>query len=411
MLDGYKILTVTHRKTPLQSIGRFAISNKNESELRERLEQLKHTFGFEELFYAATCNRVMYCFYTSTPSAPSFIEAFFQVINPQLSARAIRRNVLQVQGKDAAEHLFKAAASIDSLVVGEREILRQLREAYARCHSWRLAGDNIRILMDAAVVAAKKVYSTTRLGEKSVSVVSLAIKELLKTNLPKSARILMVGAGQTNMLVAKFLNKYGYHQVSVFNRTLKNSQHLAGMLDGKAYKLSQLDSFTEGFDCLIVCTGATHAIVNKELYAHLLGNDEGRKVVIDLSVPNNVAKEVTERFDVHYIEVECLRALAQENLTFREHEVQLASKLLKQHLADFEITARQRHVERALYKIPGEVKAIRQRAMNEVFKKEIETLDEATLSLLNRMMTYMEKKCTGIPMKTAKEALTVSSLY
>jgi glutamyl-tRNA reductase len=407
MLDGYKILTVTHRKTPLQSIGRFVITNKDEAELRERLEHLKQSFGLDELFYTATCNRVVYCFYTKAPLNSSFTEAFFQAVNPELSAQAIRQHVLSIEGKDAAGHLFKMAASIDSLVVGEREILRQLREAYARCQSWGLTGDHIRILMDEAVVAAKEVYSTTRLGEKSVSVVSLAIKELLKTNLPKSARILMVGAGQTNMLVAKFLNKYGYHRVSVFNRTLENSQHLAAMLDGKAYTLSQLESFTEGFDCLIVCTGATRAIVNKELYAHILGNDNGRKVVIDLSVPNNVAKEVAEQFDVHYIEVECLRALAKENLSFREHEVKHVTALLEQRLAGFEMTARQRQVERALHKIPGEVKAVRQRAMNEVFNKEIETLDESTLSLLDRMMTYMEKKCTGIPMKVAKEALTL----
>jgi glutamyl-tRNA reductase len=179
------------------------------------------------------------------------------------------------------------------------------------------------------------------------------------------------------------------------------------MLNGKAYKLSQLEYFDEGFDCLIVCTGATQAIVIKELYTQLLGNDTGRKVVIDLSVPNNVAKEVVEQFDVHYIEIEGLRALAKENLSFREHEVQNATELLDQHLADFEMTVRQRQVERALHKIPSEVKAVRQRAMNEVFKKEIETLDEATLSLLDRMMTYMERKCTGIPMKVAKEALTL----
>ncbi len=407
MLDGYKILTVTHRKTPLQSIGSFVISNNNEAELREKLIQLKQSFGLDELFYTATCNRVVYCFCNNSPLSDSFPEDFFHAVNPDLSARIIRQNVISIDGKDAADHLFKVAASIDSLVVGEREILRQLREGYTRCQSWGLTGDSIRILMDAVVVAAKEVYSTTRLGEKSVSVVSLAIKELLKSNMPKSARILMVGAGQTNILVAKFLNKYGFHNVSVFNRTLENSQHLAAMLGGKAYKLSQLESFGEGFDCLIVCTGATQSIVNKELYAQLLGSDNGRKVVIDLSVPNNVSKEVTEQFDVQYIEVECLRALAKENLSFREHEVHNAIKLLDQHLSDFELTSRQRQVERALHKIPGEVKAVRQRAMNEVFKKEIEHLDEATLILLDRMMTYMERKCTGIPMKVAKEALTL----
>ncbi|MFQ5448428.1 MAG: glutamyl-tRNA reductase, partial [Saprospiraceae bacterium] len=136
MLDGYKILTVTHRKTPLQSIGRFVIANKDESELRQRLEQLKHQFQLDELCYTATCNRVVYCFHSKAPFDSSFTEKFFQFVNPELSAQTIQQHVLAFEGKDAADHLFKVAASIDSLVVGEREILRQLREAYARCQYW-----------------------------------------------------------------------------------------------------------------------------------------------------------------------------------------------------------------------------------------------------------------------------------
>ncbi len=99
--------------------------------------------------------------------------------------------------------------------------------------------------------------------------------------------------------------------------------------------------------------------------------------------------------------------MAQVNLSFREQEVTVAIELLETHLEEFETTARNRRIERALHRIPGEVTAVKERALNEVFKKEVEVLDESTRQLLERMMTYMEKKCTGIPMKVAKEALTV----
>ncbi len=407
MLDSYKILTITHRQTPLQSIGKFIIAHENEAALRSRLEELKSDFGVDEMLYLATCNRVMFLFNREKSLSPAFIQQFFQAVNPQLSADFIEKHVVAYEGKAAVDHLFKVTASIDSLVVGEREILRQLREAYDRCLNWNLTGDNIRIIMQAAVVAAKEVYAQTRLGEKSVSVVSLAVKELLKTKLPKNARILMIGAGQTNMLVSKFLAKYGFTNVSVFNRTFEKAEQLARMTGGSAYKFNELESYQQGFDCLIACTGATQAVVDKKLYSSLLAGETSRKVVIDLSVPNNVCKEVVEDFDVHFIEVEGLRALAQVNLSFREQEVTVAIELLETHLEEFETTARNRRIERALHRIPGEVTAVKERALNEVFKKEVEVLDESTRQLLERMMTYMEKKCTGIPMKVAKEALTV----
>jgi glutamyl-tRNA reductase len=407
MLDSYKILTITHRETPLQSIGKFVIAHENEGALQARLEALKAEFGVDEMLYLATCNRVLFLLHTEKALDKSFVQKFFQAVNPELSNSIIEKYVTRFEGKNAADHLLKVASSIDSLVVGEREILRQLREAYDRCLGWNLTGDNIRILLQAAVAAAKEVYDQTRLGERSVSVVSLAVKELLKTKLPKNARILMIGAGQTNMLVTKFLAKYGFNNVSVFNRTLEKAQQVAAMTSGKAYSFNELENYGEGFDCLIVCTGATQAVVDKTLYAKLLAGETTHKVVIDLSVPNNVCREVTRDFDVHFIEVEGLRALAQENLSFREQEVTVAVQMLEQHLEEFEITARNRRIERALHRIPTEVTAVKERALNEVFKKEVEVLDDSTRQLLERMMTYMEKKCTGIPMKVAREALTV----
>ena len=151
---------------------------------------------------------------------------------------------------------------MNSLVIGEREILRQLREAYDQSVAWKLTGDDIRLAMRAAVETAKAVYSNTRIGEKPVSVVSLAIQKLLAAKTPKEARILLIGAGQTNKLVTKFLHKHSFSNVVVFNRTLEKAEGLANMVDGKAYTLDHLQEYQGGFDCMIVCTGATKALVD-----------------------------------------------------------------------------------------------------------------------------------------------------
>jgi glutamyl-tRNA reductase len=117
-----------------------------------------------------------------------------------------------VQGEVAVSHLFNVASSVDSLVVGERQILSQLREAYEFARSQGLCGDAMRLLMDQAVLTSKEVFSTTRIGEKPVSVASLAVLKLLRYALRPDARILLIGAGQTNSIVAKILHSNAFTQ-------------------------------------------------------------------------------------------------------------------------------------------------------------------------------------------------------
>jgi glutamyl-tRNA reductase len=306
---------------------------------------------------------------------------------------------------DALSHLYSVAGSIDSLVVGEHQILGQLREAYDRNLEWGLTGDNIRLAVQNAILAAKGVYSNTRIGDKPVSIVSLAIQQMLRAHVHKDDRVLIVGAGQTNQLVGKFLLKHEFTDVRVFNRTLLKAQELAANLNGAAFPLDRLPEHRGGFDCLIVCTGSTEPIVDASLYEKLLNGESGRKVVIDLSIPHNVDPEVSEKFDVQYIEIEGLRILAKENLAFREQEVSRAKHLLDNYLQEFPTIHKQRQLEIALRSLPTEIKAVKSRALNDVFRKEVETLDDHTRDLVERMLAYMEKKCIGIPMKAAREAL------
>ncbi|MCB0567523.1 MAG: glutamyl-tRNA reductase [Phaeodactylibacter sp.] len=408
MLANYKILTVTHKSTNLKSIGDFVIKAADEAELKSRLEAIKSQFQLDELLYLPTCNRVMYLFTTSRPLDQRFISSFFKHINPNLSDTTfghIDEIVDALEGAAALEHLLDVAASVDSLVIGERQILRQLREAFEQCWQWSLAGHFIRLAYQQAVAAAKAVYSNTRIGEKPVSIVSLAIQKLLKTKLSKSARILLIGAGQTNQLVGKFLLKHAFTNVVVFNRSLGKAKELAGMLDGESFTLDLLPSYTAGFDCLVVCTGATDSVITPELYTTLLQGDSSRKVVIDLSVPHNVAEAVVENNNIHYIEIEGLRNMAQVNLSFREREVKHARNILIQYLQEFPALLKQRQLELAMHRVPTEIKAVKDKAINEVFRKEVEMLDGQSRELMEKMLAYMEKKCIGIPMRVAREAV------
>ncbi len=407
MLKSYKILTVTHKRTNLKEIGQFVVSNGEDDSVETQLIQIKTKFGIEELMYLSTCNRVMYLFYTDQDIDQKWVRDFATAVNPDLDVTDLYLNehLLLKEGKNAISHLLEVAASVDSMVIGEREILRQLREAYDQSYKWGFTGDNIRLLIKTMVESAKEVYAQTRIGEKPISVVSLAVQELLKTKISREAKILLIGAGKTNSLVSKFLKKHQFKHVTVFNRTLDRAKQLARMLSGQAHRLSDLQNFKNGFDAIIVCTGATQAVINIDLYNRLLNGDTAHKIVVDLSIPNNVSREVVDQFDMTYIEIEGLRSISEQNKAFRYREITLVKKLLKQRLIGFETLFQQRKIARAMRHVPTEIKAVKERAINEVFKKQLDELDEDALSLVHEMLNYMERRCIGIPMKAAQDSV------
>jgi len=405
MLNTYKILTITHRTTSIDKIGNFVLKYDDPELLQTHLSDIKQEFQLEELMYLSTCNRVMYFFKSNTLVDPQFQYRFFRKINQNLDAHQIAQSVKAYEGEKALNHFCSVAASTDSMVIGEREILRQLRTSYEQCKNWGLTGDDLRIAMNLAIQSSKDVYSNTRIGEKPISIASLAALRLRNSNLSNDARILLIGAGQTNMLIAKFLKKYEYTNVVVFNRTLAKAEKLAKMLGGQAHLLSKLPEYKEGFDGIIVCTGSTKPIITGELYKKLLVGSKKQKLVIDLSIPNNVDKRMLKDFDVEYIEVETLRILAKENLAFRHAEVHKAKQILQHHLEEFPMIYQQRKIALAMKEVPQAIKEVKSHALNNVFKQEVDSLDANTRELLERVLTYMEKKCIGIPMKAAKEAI------
>lgn len=176
-------------------------------------------------------------------------------------------------------------------------------------------------------------------------------------------------------------------------------------MDATADSLANLPKYKGGFDCLIVCTGSTKSIISPELYAQLLQGDSAEKLVIDLSIPYNVSEKVVENFPVKYIEIEGLKALAQVNHNFRKLEITKANELIANQILKFQETYQHRQIARAMSRVPAEIKAVKQKALNEVFQNQLAGMDANTRQLVVEMMDYMEKKCIGIPMRAAKEAV------
>ena len=408
MLSNFKLITVTHHKLNVNELDKFVIKYNDEAELGSKLKNLKSQLDLEELYYLATCNRVQILIFDNKEIGLPFCKEIFKNINPNLQSADFEQAEKFIDihhGLDAIDHIFSVCSSIDSLVVGEREIIRQYRQAYEKCHSLGITGDNLRLVDKFTVQAAKDVYANTKIGEKPVSIVSLAIQKLLQADLNRDARIILVGAGETNKLVGKFLKKYEFSNITIFNRSLDNAKKLSDTLNARAYHLSELAEYKEGFDCIISCTGSPDIIISASSYPALLNGEQDEKLIIDLAVPNNVDKVIAKEYSVKLIDIEQLRILANENLAYRKDEVVEAREILKMHVQNFDKIYQQRQIEKALTQLPPQIKAVKERALEQVYKKEIEELEPEAQKLIAEMMDYMEKKCVGIPMKVARAAV------
>jgi len=404
-LKYLKVIAFTHKQIELKELGKLVICQEN---LTEKLHKVKTQFGISEIFYLATCNRVEFVMMTSQTADKQFAREFMQALHIGLcpvSTAAFLEAASIYEDQDALDHLLRTSCSLESMIVGEKEILPQLRKAYEDCREAGLTGDGMRMFMNCIVKTAKEVYTHTNISKNPISVVSLAYRKLRDIKLGTDSRVLIIGAGETNRNLSKYLQKHKFTNFAVFNRTLSKATELAADLGGEAYDLAALNNYKKGFDAIITCTSSTEPIITAELYASLLNGENNKKTIVDLAVPNDTAPEVLKNFQVNYIEVQSLKEVAKRNLQERYDELTHAENIISQNISAFILELKQRRIELAMRQVPEKIKEIRNTALNSVFAEEVQGMDQQSRDVLEKVINYMEKKYISVPMIMAKDIL------
>ncbi|MDB5115527.1 MAG: hemA 1 [Mucilaginibacter sp.] len=400
-----KVIAFTHKQIELKELGKLVICQEN---LTDKLQLVKAEFGISELFYVATCNRVEFVMLTPQVVDKAFAQKFIETLNIGLCTQHMDTFVDAAsiyENQEALNHLLRMSCSLESLIVGEKEILAQLRKAYEDCREAGLTGDGLRMYMNCIVKTAKEVYTNTNISKNPISVVSLAYRKLKDLKLCTNARILIIGAGETNQTISKYLQKHKFSNFAVFNRTLAKAQKLAADLNGEAFTLDGLKDYNKGFDVIITSTSATEPIITPEIYTSLLNGETTKKTIVDLAIPNDTAPEVLEQFPVNFIEVCSLNEVAKRNLQERYQELTHAEAIIEQNIAEFLTMLKQRRIELAMRQVPEKIKEIRNTAINSVFADELQGMDQQSRDVLERVINYMEKKYISVPMVMAKDIL------
>jgi glutamyl-tRNA reductase len=402
-LSHFHAVAVTHKNFSIKDLGKL---HMDEKQLKTQLASVKQKLHLKELIYLSTCNRVEVLFTTEKAVDRSFLTSLFSLLNSELKTGELKKFVNSAEiynSHEAVNHILRVASSLESLVVGEREIITQFRQSYEKCCQLGFTSDFMRLLNKHTIETAKQVFTETDIAKNPVSVVSLAYRLLKEKNVKENARCIFVGAGQTNATMAKYMKKHNFSSFTVFNRSLEKAKELAKELNAKAYGLGELKNYTKGFDVIVTCTGSKNPVITSALFESLLQGDKDKKIIIDLAVPTDLQAQVLKKYKIDYISVATLKEQAKQNLGLRKKEIKVCEAIIYSKTVEFENILKERSIELAFGEIPKKIKEINQLALTEVFAKDVENLDACSKETVEKIINYIEKKYNAVAITTAKK--------
>lgn len=318
-----------------------------EVELRERLafngpkleEGLKELAGhplIKEVFIISTCNRVELYLHSKEDISEDVIKFLsnFHSIEPQ----ALRKSLYIIKNMDAARHLFRVASSLDSMVVGEPQILGQVKDAFDFALQRKATGLILNTLVKKAISAAKRVRTETRIAENAVSI-SYAAVELAKKIFEdlSTKSFMLLGAGEMAELAARHLITNGVRAVTVANRTYERGCELAKEFNGRAIRFEDFPEELIHTDIVICSTGASRYVVTKEQMHHVMKERRHRPVfLIDISVPRNIDPAINEIENVYLYDIDDLQGVVDANMLERKKEAERAENIINEEVEKFE---------------------------------------------------------------------------
>ena len=324
-------LGINHKTAPVELRERVAFSTEQIDTALQAVRQLQ---GVEEAVIVSTCNRTeLYC--QGSVSADLLLGwlSGFHGLAPD----ALQQHHYSYHDQQAISHLMSVASGLDSLVLGEPQILGQVKQAYQLAQRQTTVGGILERLFQQTFREAKTVRNETDVGQNAVSVAYAAVSlaKHIFAKLDKS-RVLLIGAGDTSELVAQHLQQQGVTDITVANRTLQRAAELAQKIGGKAHSLSELGELLPESDIVVSSTASTLPIVGKGSIERALKKRRHKPMLlIDLAVPRDIEEQVNELDDAYLYTVDDLQNIISENIKNREEAARQAQVIIQQQSEEF----------------------------------------------------------------------------
>jgi glutamyl-tRNA reductase len=384
---AFHILGLNHKTAPLALREKVAF---NEDRLVAALHTLRQESGVAEVVILSTCNRTE-LYWSGTAGSAELSQWLERHHGSNLD---LASSLYVHQDRNAVEHAFSVASGLDSMVLGEAQILGQLKDAYRVAHEAGSTGPWLNKLFQAAFSAAKRVRSETQIGANAVSLASATVSLARRMYADLSAHTaLLIGAGEMIALTARHFASAGVKRMVIANRTLSRAQALAAELKGYAVDLSDLDKELTQADIVVSCTASAAPLITKHAAAAAVRARRRRPIfMVDLAVPRDIDPSVAELEDIYLFSMDDLQQLIDENRQQRELAAGGARLLLEEEVARFLAEVRAHDAGPAIRALRNQADSIRgqtleqARRMLAAGKSTDEVIEYLANTLTNRLL-------------------------
>ncbi|MDO3676113.1 glutamyl-tRNA reductase [Paenibacillus ehimensis] len=391
---------LNYRTAPVSIREKFAFA---EGDLPLALKELKETKSVMECVIVGTCNRTeLYVAVDRQPCAHylrGFIEKWFGVPRDEF-----QQHLYVYENDKAIEHLFRVTSGLDSMVIGETQILGQVRDAFLLAQREKTTGVLFNTLFKQAVTMAKRAHFETGIGENPVSV-SYAAVELGKRIFGSYAhkKVLIIGAGKMSELTVKHLYANGADKVIVVNRTLSRAQELADKFRGVASTMDRLLAHLEEADIVISSTGAAGYVLTAEQVSCILQRRRSRPLfMIDIAVPRDLDPRLGEMPNVFLYDIDNLQSLVNSHLEERRKAAVQIEKMIREEMAAFEQWTKTLGVSPVIQALQTKAATIHEETMDSLMKK-LPDLDEHELKVIRKLTKSIVNQMLRDPIVRIKE--------
>jgi glutamyl-tRNA reductase len=387
------VFGINHKTAPVEVREKLAISEKSLGESLKLLEE--RAPDLTERVILSTCNRTeIYARVTDVARGVDELKRFICGYH-EIDRETLDRAAYVLTLEDAVEHLFRVASSLDSMIVGEPQILGQVKVAYKAAREFSSTGAILNRLFEQSFNVAKRIRTETAIAESAVSV-SFAAVELAKKIFGDLAgkTVLLIGAGEMIELAVKHLMGQGVETVLVANRTYERAKELATRFNGEAVNFDKLHDELKRCDIVISSTGAPHFVVHKDLAEKVISQRKNRPMFfIDIAVPRDIEPTVNEIDNCYLYNIDDLHSVVEANMADRSREAVRAEEIVKGEVVQFFTWLDHLELAPTIIALRNSVEDIRKKEMEKTLGRmghlagaDREAIDRMTQSIINKIV-------------------------
>lgn len=397
------LLGLNHTTAPLEVRERVAFDLPSQ---RQVIEELRSRYPESEFVLLCTCNRVEFYAARQVHGHPRAEELIADIAAARdLPIDAIRPHLYEKSERDAIEHLFHVASALDSMVLGESQILGQVRTAYEAASAIGGTGAMLNPLFQRAIAVGRQVLRETALGEGRLSVASVAVeyaRQIFDRFADKT--VLSIGAGKMSQLVLRHFAELAPKNLLVCNRTVDRAQTLAARFGTLAVEFDRLPDHLAQADIVVTSTGASQPIISRAMMEGVLKQRRYRPIVlIDIALPRDVESSVADLESVYLYNLDDLQSVVQQTQGNRRDAVEAARAIVRKHVEEFFAWNRARELGPAIERLYAHHHHLAQEELHRTLNK-LPNISEAEKDHLEELARRIVNKLLHEPIRTLREA-------